>query len=80
MVKRQANMRSWNEQARHQGPSHFGSYRALHLDRAFQRTAGDISMNDFARKPARQQAVRLSPLSAFIRRVCYMLAQKGDPS
>ncbi len=33
-------------------------------------------MNDFARKPARQQAVRLSPLSAFIRRVCYMLAQK----
>lgn len=36
-------------------------------------------MNYFARKPARQQAVRLSPLSAFIRRVCYMLAQKGDP-
>ncbi len=27
-------------------------------------------MIDFARKPARQQAVRLSPLSAFIRRVC----------
>ena len=26
-------------------------------------------MIDFARKPARQQAVRLSPLSAFIRRV-----------
>jgi len=40
---------------------------------------GDL-MNDFARKPARQQAVRLNPLSAFIRRVCYMLAQKGDPS
>lgn len=37
-------------------------------------------MNDFARKPARQQAVRLDPLSAFIRRVCYMLAQKGGPS
>lgn len=37
-------------------------------------------MIDFARKPARQQAVRLSLLSAFIRRVCYMLAQKGDPS
>lgn len=35
-----------------------------------------VSMNDFARKPARQQAVRLNPLSAFIRRVCYMLAQK----
>lgn len=37
---------------------------------------GIVSMNDFARKPARQQAIRLSPLSAFIRRVCYMLAQK----
>lgn len=37
-------------------------------------------MIDFARKPARQQAVRLSPLSTFIRRVCYMLAQKGAPS
>ncbi len=37
-------------------------------------------MVDFARTPARQQAIRLSPLSAFIRRVCYMLAQKGDPS
>ncbi len=73
-------MRSWNEQARHQSPGHFGSYWALHLDRAFQRTGGIISMIDFARKPARQQAIRLSPLSAFIRRVCYMLAQKGDPS
>lgn len=37
-------------------------------------------MVDFSRKPARQQAIRLSPLSAFIRRVGYMLAQKGDPS
>lgn len=73
-------MRSWNEEARHQSPGHFGSYWALHLDRAFQRTGGIISMIDFARKPARQQAIRLSPLSAFIRRVCYMLAQKGDPS
>lgn len=73
-------MRNWNEQARHQSPSHFGSYWAHHLDRAFQRTGGIVSMNDFARKPARQQAVRLSPLSTFIRRVCYMLAQKGDPS
>lgn len=51
-----------------------------HLDSAYQRTEGVISMIDFARKPARQQAVRLNPLSAFIRRVCYMLAQKGDPS
>ncbi len=55
---------------------HFGSNWALHLDRAFQRTKGDISMNDFARKPARQQAVRLSPLSAFIRRVCYARAKE----
>lgn len=46
----------------------------------FNALKGVVSMNDFARKPARQQAVRLSPLSAFIRRVCYMLAQKGDPS
>lgn len=69
-------MRSWNEQARHQSPDHFSSYWALHLDRALQRTEGIVSMNDFARKPARQQAVRLNPLSAFIRRVCYMLAQK----
>ncbi len=37
-------------------------------------------MIDFARKPARQQAIRLSPLSALFRRVCYMLAQKGAPS
>lgn len=73
-------MRNWNEQARHQSPGHFGSYWALHLARAFQRTGGIVSMNDFARKPARQQAIRLSPLSAFIRRVCYMLAQKGAPS
>ncbi len=73
-------MRNWNEQARHQSPGHFGSNWALHLDRAYQRTERVISMIDFARKPARQQAVRLNPLSAFIRRVCYMLAQKGGPS
>ena len=36
-------------------------------------------MIDFARKPARQQAVRLSAVS-FHPPVCYMLAQKGDPS
>ena len=36
-------------------------------------------MIDFARKPACQQAVRLNPLSAFIRRVCYMLAHKKEP-
>lgn len=37
-------------------------------------------MVDFARKPAHQQAVRLGSVSVFIRRVCYLLAQKGDPS
>lgn len=51
-------------------------------------------MVDFARKPARQQAVRLTRSEAFARRVCYqiaktgamfrkvahLLAQKGDPS
>ena len=58
-------MRSWNEQARHQSPDHFSSYWALHLDRALQRTEGIVSMNDFARKPARQQAVRLNPLPSY---------------
>lgn len=37
-------MRSWNEQARHQNPDHFGSYWALHLDRALQRAVGDSLM------------------------------------
>lgn len=36
-------------------------------------------MKDFARKPARQQAVKLNYVEAFIRRLCYLLAQKGDP-
>ena len=29
--------------------------------------------------PARQQAVVLPPFMAAVRRVCYVLAQKGDP-
>ena len=51
-------------------------------------------MVDYARQPARQQAVRLTQSEAFARRVCYLiaktgsffrrlgafLAQKGDPS
>ena len=36
-------------------------------------------MIDFARKPARQQAVRLNWITAKIRQVCYLLAQKGNP-
>lgn len=51
-------------------------------------------MVDFARQPARQQAVLLTKREAFARRACYqiaktgsyfrrlgvLLAQKGDPS
>ena len=36
-------------------------------------------MIDYARKPARQQAVKLNYFEVFLRRVCYTLAQKGDP-
>lgn len=36
-------------------------------------------MIDFAREPARQQAVRLNYFEARLRRLCYLLAQKGDP-
>lgn len=36
-------------------------------------------MIDFARKPAQQQAVKLNCFEVFIRRFCYLLAQKGDP-
>ncbi|AAX64875.1 hypothetical protein SEEC0006_04208 [Salmonella enterica subsp. enterica serovar Choleraesuis str. 0006] len=36
-------------------------------------------MIDFARKPARQQAVPLNRIEVLIRRLCYLLAQKGDP-
>lgn len=37
-------------------------------------------MIDFARKPARRQAVHLPYFWAAVRRICYTLAQKGDPS
>lgn len=37
-------------------------------------------MIDFARKPARQQAVLLNRTEVLIRRLCYLLAQKGDPT
>lgn len=37
-------------------------------------------MIDFARKPARQQAVKLNYLEVLLRRLCYLLAQKGDPN
>lgn len=37
-------------------------------------------MTDFARKPARCQAVLLPYFWTVVRRICYALAQKGDPS
>lgn len=37
-------------------------------------------MIDFARKPVRCQAVHLNRIAVIIRLICYMLAQKGDPS
>lgn len=36
-------------------------------------------MIDFARKPARQQAVKLNFIQVILRRLCYLLAQKGNP-
>lgn len=36
-------------------------------------------MIDFARTPSRQQAIRLSTTEVWIRKLCYFLAQKGDP-
>jgi hypothetical protein len=36
-------------------------------------------MIDFARQPARQQAVKLNCIEVFLRKLCYLLAQKGDP-
>ncbi|WP_411905169.1 hypothetical protein, partial [Salmonella enterica] len=38
-----------------------------------------VRMIDFARRPARQQAVPLKRIEVLIRRLCYLLAQKGDP-
>ncbi len=37
-------------------------------------------MIDFARKPARCQAVQLNIVEVLLRRLCYTLAQKGDPT
>lgn len=36
-------------------------------------------MTDYARKPSRQQAVKLNFVELILRRLCYLLAQKGDP-
>ncbi|MGY6029878.1 hypothetical protein [Phytobacter sp. AG2a] len=36
-------------------------------------------MIDFAREPTRQQAVRLNWFEVTIRRICYLLVQKGNP-
>lgn len=37
-------------------------------------------MVDFARKPAGIQAIRLGLCGAAVRRLCYLLAQKGNPA
>lgn len=37
-------------------------------------------MTDFARKPARRQAVQLNIVEVLLRKLCYVLAQKGDPT
>ncbi len=36
-------------------------------------------MTDFARKPVQQQAVKLNWVEVIVRRICYLLAQKGNP-
>ena len=36
-------------------------------------------MIDFARRPPRQQAVKLNWVGVNVRRLCYLLAQKGNP-
>ncbi|WP_320722784.1 hypothetical protein [Enterobacter sp. 262D3] len=38
-----------------------------------------VRMIDFARKPGRQQAVKLNFFEVILRRLCYLLAQKGNP-
>lgn len=37
-------------------------------------------MTDFCREPATTQAERLPLLACWVRRLCYLLAQKGDPT
>ncbi|MFB0711432.1 hypothetical protein ACEU59_09695 [Buttiauxella noackiae] len=37
-------------------------------------------MNDLMRKPVKQQAVKLPVVMVIVRKVCYVLAQKGDPT
>jgi len=39
----------------------------------------EINMIDFARRPTRQQAVKLNWVGVIVRRICYLLAQKGNP-
>ncbi|RNN94048.1 hypothetical protein BL127_00017710 [Raoultella planticola] len=39
----------------------------------------EMTMKDFARVPTGHQAIRLNWFEARLRRLCYCLAQKGDP-
>jgi len=38
-----------------------------------------VTMIDYARKPVRHQAVKLNWVEVIVRRICYLLAQKGNP-
>jgi hypothetical protein len=37
-------------------------------------------MIDFARKTAAHQAIRLNAFEVMLRKLCYILAQKGNPA
>ena len=39
----------------------------------------ELTMIDFARKKAGPQAVRLNLFEVLVRKLCYLLAQKGNP-
>lgn len=39
----------------------------------------EMTMIDFARNPVGRQAVRLSLMGVLVRKLCYFLAQKGNP-
>lgn len=52
---------------------------AQHMNVAGFQQSTNAPVIDFARKPASQQAVRLNWFEAALRRVCYTLAQKGNP-
>jgi|GEM_PF-293077 len=52
---------------------------AQHMNVAGFQQFTNAPVTDLARQPAQQQAVRLNWFEAVLRRICYLLAQKGDP-